>query len=167
MNTGCVLQVEDEDHDVIFLQLAWEAANVKNPVFVARDGLQAIAYLRGDGKFSDRREFPLPALVLLDIRLPYVPGLEVLKWIRSQPALRQLPVIIFTSSNQNSDVEAAYRLGANAYIVKPMLPAERLKIVQCIKKYWLDQHGPPANCEDWMSVTLRRPPPKRTPSLGT
>jgi CheY-like chemotaxis protein len=152
-----ILQVEDEDHDVIFMQVAMEGANVKHPLAVVRDGKEAIAYLKGEGIFGDRRKYRLPVLVLLDLRLPRVPGLEVLRWIRQQSALARIPVLIVSSSDQDADVEQAYRLGANAYIVKPTSLSELLDIVRRIKKYWLDQDGPRPDCADWLAVTLPQP----------
>jgi len=147
-----ILQVEDEEHDVLFMEMALQNANVENRVIVARDGHEAIAYLKGEGKFEDRQLFPLPRLVLLDLKLLRMPGLDVLQWIRQQTAFSRLPVIVCSSSNHDADVEAAYRLGANGYVVKPCRPAEMLEIVRRIKKYWLDASGPTPNCEDWLSV---------------
>ena len=150
-----IFLVEDEEHDVLFMRMALERAGVKNPLAVAGDGREAIAYLSGEGKFCNRDEHPLPVLVLLDLRLPQIPGLEVLKWIRLQPAFTHLPVIICSSSRQDSDVKVARQLGANAYIVKPSHPAQLLEIVRRIKKYWLDSNGPPPDCKDWLSITVR------------
>src|SRR2546426_4873268 len=116
--TKVILHVENEENDVFLLQHAMTKAGVDNPVQVASDGQQAINYFKGEGKFSNRAQSPLPYLVLLDLKLPFVPGLEVLKWIRGQA---QLPtaVVILTSSENEADIAAAYRLGANAYLVKP------------------------------------------------
>lgn len=154
-----ILLVEDEEHDVLFMQIALEQAQADHPLVVARDGQEAIRYLK-DTEFGNRREHPLPCLVLLDLRLPRVPGLDVLKWIRCQPAFVQLPVLIHSSSNQDRDVERAYAAGANGYIVKPTSLAELFENVRRIKKYWLDQNGPPPNCQDWLSITVpHRVPP--------
>lgn len=152
-----ILLVEDEEHDVLFLQIALEQAEVTNPLVVVKDGREAIAYLKGDGKFADRQQYPLPRLVLLDLRLPRVPGLDVLKWIRQQPDFAQLPVIVCTSSDQDTDVDTAYQLGANAYVVKPSRLAERLELVRRIKKYWLEMNAPPPDCKEWLSITVARP----------
>jgi DNA-binding response OmpR family regulator len=146
-----ILQVEDEEHDVIFLQYALERAQVKNPLAVVRDGREAIAYLRGEGRFADRQDYPLPGLVLLDLRLPW-PGLEVLRWTRAQPEFAKLPVLVLSSSDQDADVDAAYRLGANGYIVKPSAPGQLVEIVRRIKKYWLEKEGPPAGCVEWSTI---------------
>ena len=139
------------------MQLALERAQANNPLVVVANGQEAIRYLNGDGEFGDRQKHPLPCLVLLDLKLPRVPGLEVLKWIRQQPLLARLPVLIHSSSDQDSDVERAYSFGANAYLVKPVSPAELYENVLRIKKYWIDQDGPPPDCKDWLSITLPRP----------
>ena len=113
-----ILQVEDDANDVFLLQHAMTEAGVENPIQVATDGQQAIDYLKGAGKFADRKQFPFPCLVLLDLKLPYVMGLEVLKWIRQQPG-PMLIVILLTASAEDEDIVAAYRLGANAFLTKP------------------------------------------------
>jgi CheY-like chemotaxis protein len=132
-----ILQIEDEESDVLFLNLAAEKVGLLKPIQIARDGREGIDYLAGNGKFANRDEYPLPCVVLLDLKLPLVPGLEVLKFIRSRPELGTLIVIVFTSSDLDSDVEKAYRLGANSYIVKPANPSELFNILSIIKSYWL------------------------------
>ena len=152
-----ILLVEDEEHDVLFMGMALEGAGVNNPLAVAWDGQEAIDYLNGQGKFANRLEHPLPGLMLLDLRLPRVPGLDVLKWMRQSPERFQFPVFILSSSAQDCDVEDAYRLGAAAYIVKPSSPTELTQIAHRIKKYWLDADGPPKHCSDWLAFTVPRP----------
>jgi CheY-like chemotaxis protein len=131
-----ILQVEDDANDVFFLNHAMKKAGMANPVHVAVDGQQAIDYLKGIGKFADRELFPLPCLVLLDLKLPYVMGLEVLAWIRSQ-RLKSIVVIILSASAENTDVAAAYRLGANAFLTKPAEANKLESIVKAIKDFWL------------------------------
>jgi CheY-like chemotaxis protein len=100
-------------------------------------------YLSGNGGYADRERFPLPCLTLLDLKLPRVMGLAVLKWMREQPELKTLIVIILTSSRLGPDLERAYQLGANAYLVKPSGPPELRKIATGIKEFWLElNHGP-------------------------
>ena len=152
-----ILLVEDEEHDVLFMQMALDAVGAKNPLSVAKDGCEAIDYLRGDGMYADRRQYPLPGLMLLDLRLPRVPGFEVLRWLRQQPAFAKLPVLVLSSSDQDSDVEAAYQLGADGYLVKPPLPSRLQAIVALIKKYWLDLDAPPPDCPGWQAVIVSPP----------
>jgi CheY-like chemotaxis protein len=138
-----ILLIEDIPDDVFFLKNAFKEAGVYNPLYVAKDGREAQDYLSGKDAFADREQFPLPCLTLLDLKLPRVMGLDVLRWIRRQPGLRSLIVIILTSSQQLSDIEGAYELGANAYLVKPSSPAELREIAITIKKFWLELNHPP------------------------
>jgi CheY-like chemotaxis protein len=149
-----ILHVEDEEDDVLFLQIAMQEAKVTHPVEVARDGKEAIAYLNGDGQFTDRRKHPLPGLVLLDLNLPCVSGLQVLKWIRQRAQFNDTPILVLSSSAQERDVNAAYDLGAHGYIVKPASVHILVKIVRLIKKYWLDSPGPPIHSRDWEAVCI-------------
>src|SRR5687767_14310251 len=112
-----ILQVEDDPNDAFLLQHAMKRIGMTHPVQVASDGQEAIDYVRGSGKFADREKFPMPCLVLLDLKLPYVMGLDVLKCIRKEPGA-VLPVIILTASAENTDMATAYRLGANAFLTK-------------------------------------------------
>ena len=138
-----ILLVEDEENDVFFLTHAFKDAGILNPVQVAQDGRDAMDYLSGKGAYADRERFPLPCLTLLDLKLPRVMGLEVLKWMREQADLKGRIVIILTSSRLRPDIEKAYQLGANAYLVKPSSPVELGEIATGIKKFWLElNHGP-------------------------
>jgi CheY-like chemotaxis protein len=114
-----ILVVEDTEDDVFFLKRALRDASINNPVQVVVDGQQALDYLTGTGDYADREKFPLPFLVLLDLKLPYVMGLEVLRWIREQPEFNSMLVAILTSSQQDSDISATTKLGGNFYFVKP------------------------------------------------
>ena len=133
-----ILLVEDDTNDVFFMKRAMKLAGMLNPVQVASDGRQAINYLDGAGEYSDRRKFPLPCLVLLDLKLPHVMGLDVLRWIREQPDLRTVIVLVFTASKLPPDISKAYFFGANSYLVKPSKPDELIQMVRLIKQYWLD-----------------------------
>ena len=140
-----ILLVEDEENDVFFLKHAFEEVGILNPLQVAQDGKEAMDYLSGHGEYADREQFPLPCLILLDLKLPRVMGFEVLQWIREQPALKSLVVIILTSSRLEPDIEKAYKLRANAYLVKPSTPTELRAIATGIKQFWLElNHGPGA-----------------------
>jgi DNA-binding response OmpR family regulator len=141
--TTTILLVEDDENDTFFFQRALNKAGLTNPLQVARDGQEAIDYLRGGGKFAERAKFPLPGLILLDLKLPFVMGLDVLKWIRQQSDL-SLIVVILSSSQQDEDIAAAYRLGANAYLVKPADVSKLEGMVRGINDFWLTQNTPPA-----------------------
>jgi two-component system response regulator len=139
-----ILQVEDEENDVFFLKIAFKAAEVTNPLHVARDGQEAIDYLSGNGEYANREQFPLPGLMLLDLKLPRVMGWEVLKWTRARPELQGLVVVILTSSQLEYDIKLTYELGANSYLVKPSSTLELRKIAVGIKRYWLELNHVPA-----------------------
>ena len=138
-----ILQVEDDPNDVFLLQHAMKKAGVANPMQVVTDGQQAIDYLQGTGKFANRKEFPLPCLVLLDLKLPYVMGLEVLKWIRQQPGVA-LVVVLLTASGEEADIASAYRLGANGFLVKPSEANKLVDMAKAIKDFWLTQNTLPS-----------------------
>ena len=137
-----ILQVEDDPNDVFFLQHAMKQAGVPNPIQVASDGQQAIDYLQGAGKFADREQFPMPCLVLLDLKLPHVMGLDVLRWIRQQPGMA-LVVVLLTASGDDADIATAYRLGANGFLVKPNQASKLVEIAKAIKDFWLTQNTLP------------------------
>jgi CheY-like chemotaxis protein len=138
-----ILQVEDDSNDVFFFQRAMKKAGVANPIQVASDGREAIDYLKGAGKFADRAQFPLPSLVLLDLKLPYVMGLDVLRWIRQESGF-PLVVVLLTASFADADIATAYRLGANAFLVKPVDSSKLEDMVRAIGDFWLTHnHNPP------------------------
>jgi DNA-binding response OmpR family regulator len=114
-----ILLVEDSPDDVFIFQRAYQKANISNPLTLVHDGEQARAYLEGEGGFADRQSFPLPTLIMLDLKLPRMPGLELLKWIREQRSLDKISVVALTSSDEERDVVKAYQLGARSYLVKP------------------------------------------------
>ena len=138
-----ILLVEDNEDDVFIMQNAFKKARITNPLFVAEDGREALDYLEGRGKFADRAQFPLPALVLLDLQLPQIHGLDVLKSIRANTALPPLLVVVLTSSDQESDIERAYRLGANSYLTKPTTPQKLDSLASCLGEYWFDWNTRP------------------------
>jgi len=149
MNNHPILYVEDEEHDVFLMRHAWKSAGVLNPVKVVTDGEQAVQYLSGEGKYANRDEYPLPCLILLDLKLPKMGGLDVLKWIRTQPAIHLLPVIILSSSNRTEDLRTAYARGANSYLVKPPNTDGLVEMVASVKDYWLNRNQlPPASLPD-------------------
>lgn len=115
-----ILLVEDDSNDAVLLQRAFKKAEISTMLQVATDGEEATAYLKGEGKFGDRSQFPFPSLMLLDLKLPRKSGLEVLAWTREQnDEIKNMPVIVLTSSRQTTDIDEAYSLGANSYMAKP------------------------------------------------
>jgi CheY-like chemotaxis protein len=152
-----VLYAEDEEDDVFFLQRAFEGAGVLNPLIVVPSGLMSIDYLSGGGQYANRAEYPLPCLALLDLKMPEKSGLEVLKWIRSQPSICDLPVIILTSSTQEADIHRAYLQGANGFLVKPGRPDELLVMVRAIKDYWLLQNRAVRDCLEYSDEPVTPP----------
>ena len=137
MNSVPILYVEDEETDVMLLQHVLGKVGIQNPLQTVKDGKLAKDYLAGNAPFADRRRHPLPGLVLLDLNLPYWSGFEVLEWIRRQPQLRRLPVVVFTSSNRPDDIAQAYDAGANGYLVKPNSLADLTSLVLALRDFWL------------------------------
>lgn len=137
-----ILQVEDDSNDVFFLQHAMKRAGVANPIQVARDGQEAIDYLRGHKDYGNREKFPVPCLILLDLKLPYVMGLDVLRWIR-QDHRSSLPVVMLTASAEEADIVSAYRLGANGFLTKPSAASKLEDIVKAIRDFWLTHNTLP------------------------
>lgn len=133
-----ILLVEDDRNDIFFLQYAFEVAEIENPLQVVVDGQQAIDYLAGTGQYADRRRFPFPSLVLLDLKLPVKLGTDVLLWIRKQAHLANLLVIVLSSSSDSHDVDQAYECGARSFLVKPLSVEKRLELARMIKSYWLE-----------------------------
>ena len=117
-----ILLVEDDDDDVFLMERALQKAHLSPKMHRAKNGQEAIEYLEGKGKYADRLIFPLPQLIFLDLKLPFVHGFEVLKWIREHPATKEIHVAMLTSSLEDTDRERAERLGANDYYIKPPKP---------------------------------------------
>lgn len=132
-----LLLVEDDPNDVILFRRAKDKSNLAHPLQVVEDGEAAVAYLSGQDQYADRNRYPLPALMLLDLKLPRKSGLEVLAWLRQQPGIHRLPVVVLTSSRENLDVGRAYDLGANSYLVKPVAFDNLLEMVKALGLYWL------------------------------
>jgi CheY-like chemotaxis protein len=136
MNTGPILLVEDDPNDQLLIKRAFSRARLSNEIVVADDGDAAVAYLQSPTA-------PRPALVLLDIKLPRRSGLEVLEWLRGEPNLRRLPVVMLTSSEESRDVARAYDLGANSYLTKPVDFEKLIQMVQVLGLYWTVWNQPP------------------------
>jgi CheY-like chemotaxis protein len=138
-----ILLVEDDPNEIFLTRRAFRKANINVSLQVIDDGDSAIAYLAGTEKYADRELYPLPKLILLDLKLPCRSGHEILAWLRQHPQLKILPVVIFTSSREPGDVNLAYELGANSYLVKPSGLRALSKMVETLSLYWLVDNEPP------------------------
>src|SRR5271169_1979813 len=144
MSTACtILLVEDNQSDVFLVERAFHKAKVPHLLQVVEDGEQAVAYLSGAGPYADRGRFPLPVFVLLDLKLPRKSGFEVLEWLRRQPAIRRVPVVVLTSSNHIEDIDQAYDSGANSYLVKVADPIAVAELARAIEQYWVNLNQQP------------------------
>ena len=138
-----ILLVEDRTDDVLLIQRALARAGVKNPFFVLRDGEEALAYLHGTGKYADRDEYPLPDIMLLDLKMPKMDGFEVLQHVRQHKNFRALRIIVLTSSEDIFDVNKAYELGANSFLVKPLEFENLSAMMSTLSSFWLHQSRAP------------------------
>ncbi len=143
--TRPLLLVEDNEDDIFFMKHAMQKAGITKPLSIVRDGREAIEYLE-KAVACDRPQAAIPCLILLDLKLPRVPGLEVLKWIRSHTELQTIPVLVLTSSRQDQDVEQAYRLGANSFFSKPPQNEDLVEMIKVLNDYWLRFCIPPPIC---------------------
>jgi CheY-like chemotaxis protein len=132
-----ILLVEDSSTDILLIQRAFKQANVHNPIRIVKDGDEAVSYLSGENGYRDRARFPLPALILLDLKLPRRHGLEVLTWLKEQPGIKRIPVVVLTSSREDKDIDRAYDLGVNSYLVKPVKSDALNHLIETINSYWL------------------------------
>lgn len=132
-----VLAVDDDPDDRFLLEQAWRQAGIGNPLRTIDDGPGLVDYLSGSGAYSDRTRYPLPAMILLDIKMPGMSGLDVLKWLRAQESLRRVPVLILTASTAPTDVTEAYRLGASCFFIKPSALDELIELLKAVKNCWL------------------------------
>lgn len=137
MAEDLILLVEDNDDDVALVQRAIRRAGISTRMHAVGDGDAAVDYLQGTGPYADRQAWPMPRLVLLDLKLPRRSGLEVLEWMRAQPSLAPTVVVALTSSRENADLQRAYALGANSYLVKPVDFDDLLQMMQTLDLYWI------------------------------
>lgn len=145
-NPANILLVDDNHMDVILTLDAFKEAKLKNKINVARDGEEALDYLFGRHKFADRLQFPLPNLILLDLKMPGIDGFEVLRQLKTADILKRIPVIILTSSKEEGDRALSYDIGANSYLLKPVSFDGFIEVVKKIDDYWftLNIHAPGA-----------------------
>lgn len=132
-----ILLIEDNKMDIELTLNAFSEASLDNEIKVVTTGEEGISYLLGQGEFSDRKKYPLPHLILLDLKLPGISGIEVLKIIKNTPKIKRIPVIILTSSKDEGDRILSYDYGANSYLVKPISFVEFLTVIKTLGNYWL------------------------------
>ena len=132
-----VLHIDDDPNDTELLQAASRQAGVPFVLQHIQDGEQAIAYLSGLGVYADRRRYPLPTLIILDLKMPRTSGFEVLKSLRKHPRLNAVPVVVLSGSERQDDIQLAYHMGANSYIVKPLGFKELVQVVETLHTVWL------------------------------
>ena len=139
-----ILLVDDREDDILLVRRALSRANVPNPLFIVRDGEEALSYLDGTGKYSNRDEYPLPDIMLLDLKMPRMDGFEALSEIRRRSELKALRIIVLTSSEEVYDVNKAYDLGANSFLVKPLEFENYTAMMRTLSSFWLHQNKNPA-----------------------
>jgi CheY-like chemotaxis protein len=157
-----VLLAEDNENDVLMFRRASRNAKFTNPVYVVNDGEEVIAYLKGEGKYADRRRHPLPRLLLLDIKMPRKNGFDVLEWVRTQPQFVDLEIVVLSSSDEIRDINRAYELGANSFLVKPMFFSEFVGMLEALHSYCLRVWQQ----RDRMAARAVVPPPTEPAAVG-
>ena len=143
LSVNRILYAEDNENDVMLVEMAFRKAAPSALLHIVPDGHEAIAYLKGDGRYADRKTFPLPNLVLLDLKMPRKTGFEVLQWVRSESVLKQIPVVMMTTSLERKDQERCYCLGANSFVVKPGALEDLIALVSVLSTYWLQWNKSP------------------------
>lgn len=136
-NGHTVLLVEDDSNDVLFIRRAFLRVNPTVEIHIVKDGDAAVEYLKGAGEFSDRDRYPVPTLILLDLKLPRRSGTEVLQWIQQRDLVKRIPVVVLTSSRERLDVNLSYDLGVNSYLVKPVSFDALSEMIATVNAYWL------------------------------
>jgi CheY-like chemotaxis protein len=140
-----ILLVDDSEDDLVFMREAFKQAKCTHPLQAVRNGEEAIAYLNGEGPYGDRKKFPLPIVMLLDLNMPKKNGYDVLAWVRAQPVLKRLAIIILTASMRREDVERAFNYGATSFLVKPSNLETLAAMMRCLCDWLQINHFPILN----------------------
>jgi CheY-like chemotaxis protein len=130
-----ILLVDDNPHDVVLIRLAFRKVGIIDTIQLVKDGGEAIRYVQGEGLYADRIHYPPPTLLLLDLKMPGANGFEVLKWIRAQEHLDSLVVVVMSGSRDDADIQRAYELGANSYLIKPTKFEDLVRMMESLKDY--------------------------------
>jgi CheY-like chemotaxis protein len=146
VNVVSILVADDDAQDTMLVQLAVERASLSLRLDTVKDGEEAIDYLMGRARYADRQAHPFPSLMLLDLKMPRLSGFDVLDFVRRQPGLRQLPIVIFSSSDDPKDIRRAYDSGANSYLCKPHSNDDLSALLRALEEYWCRfNHFPPCH----------------------
>jgi len=137
-----ILLVEDNPDDIFFVERAFHSAQIEHPLFTASNGQQAIDYLSGKGVYADRSAYPLPRLVIADLKMPGVSGIDLIQWMRQDAYAKLVPIVILSSSALSADINSTYALGANAYMVKPANPVALERLLRTIAEFWASGEAP-------------------------
>jgi CheY-like chemotaxis protein len=138
-----ILLADDREDDVLLIRRAFAKTTIQHTLYVVQNGEDAISYLEGIGRFANRAEYPLPNLFLLDLKMPGVDGFDVLRWIKKHPQLSSLRIVVLTSSDAIHDVNHAYELGANSFMVKPFDFENTIELARVVTNYWLGKSKAP------------------------
>ncbi|MGH9523342.1 MAG: response regulator [Terriglobales bacterium] len=139
-----ILLVEDDANDARLLKRAFDKIGLEVPVVRVEHGDDAVAYLRGENQYVDRALYPMPSIVLLDLKLPRRSGFEVLQWVRgTESECRRLPIVVLSSSDEPSDINRSYEMGANSYLAKPHSTQEFVALAEAFRDYWIDLNRDP------------------------
>jgi len=164
-NQGLFLLIEDNEDDVLLIQRAFIQAKVLNPLIILKNAEEAVAYFLGTGRYTNRSAFPLPDLVLLDLKLPGMGGFEFLEWIRRQPGISGTRVVVLSSSDLMLDVNRAYQLGANSFLIKPVDFERFVEISRALNGYWVWLTQAPGMRRPVLAPAVERSPRSSLPGL--
>ena len=167
-----ILLAEDDRNDIYLMRRAFEKAAIPNPLFVVHNGQEAVDYMAGVGDYTAREKFPLPGLMLLDLKMPWMDGFDVLAWLRRQRQFDTLPVVVLTSSHLQADIDKSRQMGVYDYRVKPHRFEDLVRLLDDVRKCWLDErfnrfyllHIAPSTES---SAAPQESPPEQTPRAET
>jgi CheY-like chemotaxis protein len=168
LRSGCILLIEDNEDEAVALKRSLRKAGVTMPVKIAQDGTAALSYLQGDPPFADRKRYPLPTIIILDLYLPNNDGFEILKWLRSQPQFSQTFIAVLTVPGKIHDIARAYRVGANSFLTTPCRPEDIRNLAEGFPAHWAisAQGGKPRSTAELTSMAEKPSDISPTPRPG-